>query len=268
MLPIEYCSYKIDFVGSMGSAPHSHDITSEIIQCFENSGDILINGELYRMKKNGLYFIHGLDTHFVAPEDLNRYNHSIIQVNTAEAKRILKELQMQDEFYEVFLKKGGMFCELTEEDVIETDKIFLEIDKILKDNEGMKYARLSSALIKLIIIGLKNQDGSNKSNDKLSDIFSIINDNVYNKFTLDEICEKAHISKHHLCRTFKENMGVTITDYIKNRRLSLARQLLMNSNSKVTEIAQKCGFNDSSFFTKVFSGEFGITPTEYRAKYR
>ena len=57
MLPITECSYKIGYVMPDGSIPHSHNVHSEIIQCFENSGSILINGELYDMKKNGLYFI-------------------------------------------------------------------------------------------------------------------------------------------------------------------------------------------------------------------
>ena len=268
MLPVKSCSYKIDFVNSKGCAPHSHSTSSEIIQCFENNGSVLINGELYKMQKNGLYFIHGLDTHFVAPEDLNHYNHSILHIDTPEIHKIFKNLQMEEEFNKIFLKKGGMFCELSDDAVIKVDSVFLKINNILNDNKGMKYARLSSAIIELAEIGLEFYDTHTKNNDKLSDIFSYINDNVFTKLTLDEICEHTHISKHHLCRLFKENIGVTITEYIKKRRLTLARQLLMDTNWKVTEIAQKCGFTDSSFFTKVFSKEYNITPTEYRSKYR
>jgi len=268
LLPVSSSNYKIDFVGTLGSAPHSHDLHSEIIQCFESNGSILINGELYKMKKNGLYFIHGPDTHFVAPDDLNHYNHSIILINTTELSNIFKTLKMEEEFNRIFLERGGMFCELSEEAVIKVDSIFLKIDNILKDNEDMKYARLTSALIELTEIGLKHSRLTFKPNDRLNDIFSLINDNVLNKLSLDEICEKAHISKYHLCRIFKENIGITITEYIKKRRLSLACQLLRNTDCKITEIAEKCGFCDSSFFTKVFSKEHGITPTEYRAKYR
>ena len=132
----------------------------------------------------------------------------------------------------------------------------------------MKYARISSALIELVNIGLEFTEKSEKSNDKMTDIFSFISDNALNKLTMDEICEKTHISKYHLCRIFKENMGVTIWEFIRKRRLSVAKQMLMNTDMKITEIAEKCCFTDSSFFTKVFSREFGITPTAYRAKYR
>lgn len=256
--------YKVNSVNSVGSSPHSHDVTSEIIQCFESNGKILINGELYNMKKNGLYFIHGLDTHFVAPEDLNRYNHSIIHLNTPELKKLFYNLGMKDEFKSLFTLRGGTFCELTNEAVIETDKLFLEIDNIVNDNRGIKYARLASALVGIVDIGVKFAEKTEKTNDKLTDIISFISDNALNKITIDEICEKTHISKYHLCRIFKENMGVTIGEFIKNRRLSVAKQLLRNSDLKIIEIANKCGFNDSGFFTKVFLKEMGITPSAFR----
>jgi len=268
LIPITSCSYKIDSVSSEGSIPHSHNIHSEIIQCFENSGSILINGEYYKMKKNGLYFIHGLDTHFVAPDDLSRYNHSIMFLDTPEVKKLFYNLDMRNEFERIFTSKGGMFCELSEKAVIEADNLFLKIRDILNDEKEMKYARLSSALIELINIGLSFSEKSEKINDKFTDVFSFISDNALNKLTMDEICANTHISKYHLCRIFKENMGVTIWEFIRKRRLSVAKQMLIYTDYKITEVAEKCGFTDSSFFTKVFSKEFGITPTAYRMMYK
>ena len=268
MLPIKDSCYKINHVNANGSSPHSHNTTSEIIQCFEQSGNILINGTLYQMKRNGLYFIHGIDTHFVAPDDLNHYSHSILHIDTPEMHKLFKNLQMGNEYETVFIKNGGLFCELSDSDVIKVDSIFLRIDNIIKDNKPIKYARLSTALVELLEIGLNCAQQTPTPNDKLNDIFSLINDNIYTKLSLDEICEKTHVSKYHLCRVFKENMGVTITEYIKRKRISLACQLLRDTNLKITQIAEKCGFSDSSFFTKIFAKEQGIIPTQYRAKYR
>lgn len=268
MLPVRKSSYKIDYIGTFGSAPHSHNINSEIIQCFTDNGHIIINGEFYKLKKNGLYFIHGLDKHFVVPEDLNRYYHSIILVNTEEIHKICKNLEMEEKFIKIFTQNGGLACELTDEMVIKVDSIFLKIDNILKDYNDMKYARLSVALIELFEIGLNHACSNAESNEHISKIFSLINDHAFDNFTLNEICEEINISKYHLCRIFKENLGMTITEFVKRKRLSLARRLLKNTDLKTTEIAQKCGFCNSSFFAKVFLREYGITPTDYRTKYR
>lgn len=267
MLPITRCGYKIDRVDSNGAAPHTHTMTSEIIQTFENHGSIMIDGKLYNMEKNGLYFIYGRAIHFVVPDDLNRYNHSIIILNTEETKKLLRNLDMSAEFEKIFSNDGGLFCSLSPEAAIDVDKIFLRISSILQDDK-MQYARLAAELVSLCEIGLKFSQDSNKSGDKISEIVSFISDSALKKISIDDICKELHISKYHLCRIFKENTGVTIGQFIKNRRLAVAKQLLADTNLKITEIAQRCCFSDNSFFTKTFFTEFGVTPTEYRAKYK
>ena len=267
VFPIENCNYKIDYVNIGGSTPHTHTVTSEIIQTFDNDGSILIKGRLYKMQKNGLYFIHGLSTHFVLPDDINRYNHSIIALNTHETEKLCENLHIEKEYDKIFTQNGGTFCSLSPEMVIKTDTIFLEIYNTLNDSSEMKYARLASLFTELLQIGLKSMsDESNK--DKISDIISYISDNALNKITIDDICKHSNLSKYHLCRIFKENIGVTIGEFIKSRRLSAAKQMLANTNMSITSIAYKCCFTDSSFFSKTFSKEFGITPTAFRAKYR
>lgn len=265
--PIVNCNYKIDYVNLKGSTPHTHTVTSEIIQTFDNDGSILINGQLYKMQKNGLYFIHGLATHFVLPDDINHYNHSIIILDINEIEKLCKALDMKAEYDKIFTQKGGTFCSLSNESVIKADEIFLKVYNILNDTGEMKYAKLASLFTELLELGLKNMSSENNK-DKISDIISYISDNALNKITIDDICTRSNLSKYHLCRIFKENIGVTIGEFIKSRRLSAAKQLLANTNMSITSIAYKCCFTDSSFFSKTFSKEFGITPTAFRAKYR
>ncbi len=266
-LPIELCNYKINHVSHEGAAPHTHVLNSEIIQTFEDEGNILINGQLYKMKKNGLYFIHGPATHFVSPEDIAGYNHSIMLLNIPEVEKLCRNLDIMEEYKKVFTQNGGTFCSLSHEDVIKCDSLFLEAYNILSDTEGMKYARLTSVLVELIKLCTKQVHTEGRQ-DKFSGILSYISDNTLEKITIDDICEKTHISKYHLCRVFKENIGVSIGTFIKTRRLSAAKQFLINSDMSITEIANKCCFSDSGFFSKTFSKEFGMSPTEFRKKYK
>lgn len=267
MLPISWSSYKIDTVNQAGLIPHTHTRTSEIIQTFDNDGSILINGHLYKMLKNGLYFIHGTATHFVSPDDINRYNHSILILHTNEVEKICRNLQMKDTYHTLFLNNGGTFCELSPKAVIETDSLLYEIDEIMNGPTDMKYAKLSASLVKLFELGLKYSSKTTFKNSKFGDVLSYISDNALKKISIDEICEKTHISKYHLCRLFKENVGVTIGSFIKTRRLSIAKQLLISTKMPIIEIAYKCGFTDSSFFSKTFTKEFGVNPSEFRNKY-
>lgn len=267
-LPIDLCRYKIDDVPENGTVPHSHTVTSEIIQVFDNAGSILINGVLYRMQKNGLYFIHGLATHLVSPDDLTHYNHSIIILHTTEIEKLCANLDLKAEYEKIFTEKGGTFCALPPEKVLEVDKLFLDIHNTLESDGPMKYANLSYSFVELLKIGLKYNTEENNPNTKISDIVSFISDNALTRISIDDICKKTHISKYHLCRTFKEHIGVTIGEFIKSRRLSIAKQLLAETELSVTQIAHHCCFTDASFFSKTFYKEIGMTPTVFRSKYR
>ena len=266
-LPVTFCGYKIDTVNEFGISPHTHTVTSEIIQTLDNRGSILINGQLYKMQKNGLYFIHGLATHFVLPEDMNHYNHSIIVFNTPMIERLCSNFNAQSAYQKLFTETGGTFCALSPEAVLQTDSIFLKVHQTLEENGELCNARLFGLLTELLEIGLTHKDEA-AEDTKFADILAFISANALQKIKIDDICDYAHISKYHLCRMFKEKVGVTIGNFIKSRRLSIAKQLLAETDLTVTAIAHKCCFTDASFFTKNFTKEFGITPTAFRGKYR
>lgn len=268
MVPIESCAYKIPSVYAEGAVPHTHTNKSEIIQTFENAGKILIDGEVYKMIKTGLYFINGRTPHFVMPDDITRYSHSIIIFPTSEVERICRNLNIYDQYYDLFIKDGGTFCNLSEQTVIDVDKIFLNIKTAFYSDNPMKYAVIAAELIHLMDIGLKNRTEAHAADSKLSEILSYINDNIENKFSMDDLSKAVNVSKYHMCRMFKDSMGITIGALILSKRLSIAKSLLLETNDTITQIAEKTSFSSSSTFTKVFVKEIGCTPTAFRAKYR
>ncbi len=266
---IKSCSYKIEYVPPNGCAPHTHEDTSEIIQTFESDGNIMINGVLYKMKKNGLYFINGNLTHFVSPENTTKYNHSIITFDTLEFERACYTLNASGEYNEIFKRTGGSFCELDDSQVISTDRIFLDVKEILMEKGPIQYARAVGKLLELLCLGVsKRSDTESNAKGNFAQILAYVSDHALEKIAIDEISKKNHISKYHLCRIFKENTGETIGDFLKERRLSASKQMLVSTSESITSIAQKCAFSDSSYFAKTFFKEFGITPSAFRKKYK
>lgn len=82
--------------------------------------------------------------------------------------------------------------------------------------------------------------------------------------TLDEIAEKVYASSYYLCHVFKRISGTTISKYRNYCRLRAAKDMLVNGTDSITDIANKCGFNNSSYFSKLFAQENGLAPTAYR----
>ena len=84
--------------------------------------------------------------------------------------------------------------------------------------------------------------------------------------SVSRIAEKLHFSPAYLNVLFKQEMKVTIKQYLSNYRLERAKRLLEKDFDKITEIAEKCGYANGNYFAKVFKESTGMTPAEYRRK--
>ena len=84
------------------------------------------------------------------------------------------------------------------------------------------------------------------------------------KITLDDIANAAGFSKFYFSKLFKEHTKITVFDYLRNVRCEEARRLIETTKLSITEISEKCGFEDIAYFTKVFKKETGILPSQVR----
>ena len=82
--------------------------------------------------------------------------------------------------------------------------------------------------------------------------------------TLEEISERLNMTPEYIGTLFHKEIGVTFSTYMKNYRINKAKELLCGSNYKLYEIAEKVGYNDPKYFSKVFREITGELPTDYR----
>ena len=80
-----------------------------------------------------------------------------------------------------------------------------------------------------------------------------------------EVALLCNMSPSRFCREFKAVYQVTFVEYLANYRMEHAKRLLANPNMPVADVAAAVGFNDPSYFTRVFRRQEGISPSEYRA---
>lgn len=97
----------------------------------------------------------------------------------------------------------------------------------------------------------------------LKDTIELIEDNLYQDYTLKLLASDLHYSKYHLSRVFNTSVGLSIPMYIKLRRMSEAALMLSKNEYQVSDIAFKCGYNSISYFIKGFKETYGVTPYEY-----
>lgn len=78
--------------------------------------------------------------------------------------------------------------------------------------------------------------------------------------TVDELAQLCNISKYHFCRVFKQQMGMTVVQYIIKYRLSVAELMLKTGNCSVSRVASMCGFDDVSYFYRCYKRINGVAP--------
>ncbi|MCL2627984.1 MAG: AraC family transcriptional regulator [Oscillospiraceae bacterium] len=78
------------------------------------------------------------------------------------------------------------------------------------------------------------------------------------------MANQVHLNIATFCRYFKQLMGETPISYLNNYRISRSRVLLMETNKKVADIAEECGYNNLSYFNRDFKNRMRCTPSEYR----
>ncbi|MBL7868144.1 MAG: helix-turn-helix transcriptional regulator [Flavobacterium lindanitolerans] len=126
--------------------------------------------------------------------------------------------------------------------------------------------------LKEIILLLSQTQNAEAVQIILSQLFSpttytfkqVIEANLFSQLTIEQLAEQNNLSVSSFKREFAKLYNDSPANYIKNKRLEKAAQLLRVSNQRITDIAFDCGFNDLANFTKSFSDKYNATPTNYR----
>ncbi len=145
------------------------------------------------------------------------------------------------------------------------DKLFGQLESGDYDDDPIQRTYIIGRLVH-VLRGIAIGDDSIPPYEIVKRIFAYINDNITTDCSLDEIASHLHISKYYMCYLFKLETNTTIIRYKNYRRIAIAKQLLLNTELSVTEISERTGFGDTSYFTKWFRQIEGITPTSFRSK--
>ncbi len=113
---------------------------------------------------------------------------------------------------------------------------------------------------KLIVV----QDGSEPPT--IGKARAFIEENLAEPLPLALVARKAGVSESHFCRIFREGTGLTLTDYVNRRRIQWAKRELLKSETRVSEIAFKIGYQSLSQFNRSFARVTGRSPSRFRAE--
>jgi AraC family transcriptional regulator len=134
--------------------------------------------------------------------------------------------------------------------------------KLLEAN-GLK---ITHSLIRMIY-GTKPKDQNFTDRISVNKVISFMHAHYGQRLTVADMATVACVSASHFARLFRTETGAAPMEYLHRIRLNIAKRMLRTGDTSLTQIALKCGFNSSSYFSTCFSRSFNMTPSEFRKSF-
>lgn len=141
-----------------------------------------------------------------------------------------------------------------------------DMEGTLKESHSME--TLKERLVSLFKETMSLRDGqtASKYSQVLEEAMAFIRENyAKEEISLNTVASRVNISPSYFSSIFSQEMGVTFVEYLTSVRMERAKELLMCSNMKTSEIGYEVGYKDSHYFGYLFKKTVGCTPKEYRA---
>lgn len=261
------CSIPLDFY----DVPlHWHN-EMEIIYVKKGKGRVTIDFQLYNIEAGDIVIL------------LSGQLHAISQLGsyTMEYENIIFSTDMllskygdslNSDFFVPFLA-GNIYYESI---VTSSHPMYPELssclnraDKVCSTFEkGYKLA-IKGFLFEFFYVIFHNSEDTvvekySKHLNKIKEVLKYIETHYHDPITIEEIAGVCGYSPSHFMRFFKNALGTSFIDYLNDYRLLMASRMLMSSDENILNIATDCGYDNLSYFNRIFKRRYGMPPSHYR----
>jgi AraC-like DNA-binding protein/mannose-6-phosphate isomerase-like protein (cupin superfamily) len=247
---------------------HYHDF-HKIIFFLKGQADYTIEGKTYPLQPRDIIFVSAGEIHRPLPAPGRPYERIVIYISPAFLLRCSHDIEHLDTCFTI-ARKGSSVMHAEPGKTHDLLYHMEQLDKTAHDNgfANKLYAELQflEFMILLNRALLDHEIDANHSaayDKKIMPLLAYINQHLADDLSVDFLAGRFYMSKFHMMRKFKKETGYTIHQYITNKRLLQARNLLASS-LPLTKICFDCGFKDYSSFSRSFKELFHQTPTDYR----
>lgn len=245
-------SHKIDEQPEMlsGFLYHNH-LNFEILLFIEGEVEYIIENRKYILKPFDVLFIKPGEHHFLKFLSKKRYERMVIRFPDYFIPKIIEtSLKNKPALYNI--KDSRLF------------EHFHRFDDYAACFSGEKLNILFMSSLNQLLISLNefsaNIEQPTVMDETIEQILFYINDHISSPISINEICSAYYISKTKLYRMFYENMNLPIAQYIKNKKILLAYNLIKNGK-KPTQVAEDLGFSEYSTFYRTYLRIVGSPPS-------
>ncbi len=203
-------------------------------------------------------------------------NHKTDSEDCLHSERILLSFddsvlgKNSKDFFSNLCKKSVVYIPDSKREIVETILKKIEDEYAANDEHSRQLINLyiEELLLQMSRLCLDYKPNLPQTDKTMYAVSKYIRQNFATDLSLSSLSKKFAVSESHLSRSFKAVTNIGINEYITYVRLLNAERLLTKTDLPITEIAGRCGFNDSNYFSTVFKKAKGITPLRFSHKYK
>ena len=249
---------------------HTHEFI-EIVYFLSGHMTHIINGQTYKVKHGDILFMNYGCTHSFF------YNEELSYINILFSPEVMSEkivtpsnafsILSLSTFNNMRNESNYGKISFSGAERREIEDIVLAMLKEYNEKKTSWEAVLGNYLNTLIVKMLrKTEMGIEPSEirDIWQELSEYIDNNLDLKLTLSDLAQKCFYNPSYFSRIFKEKFKISFVEYITQKRLAHAVDLLKNTELSVSDVGRRVGFSDSKAFYHAFSRQYHCTPSEYR----
>ncbi len=248
---------------------HHHDF-SKIVILIDGDLTYYIEGKAYILKPWDVLFVNKNEIHKPVVNPNKYYERIVIWLNPDFMSKYAQGNNDLLKCFDIAVKNNYNLLRLNMKSIEIVKNLIQDIQRCNNSNEFGSEILKESLFIQFMVLmnrlflnSDKNRDIEDIQYDKtIEGVLNYINSNLENDLSIDTIASEFFISKYYLMRKFKNQIGSSIHNYVVQKRLILARSLISDGLS-MSDVCNKCGFNDYSSFVRAFKKVYGVSPSNY-----
>lgn len=253
---------------------HGHDDFYELVTVLDGSAEHVVDGESSIIRKGDVFVIgNGISHGFEAPDELRICNimyrpemlfpgdSDIRQLPGFHALFLLEPYLSSTQHFQSRLR-------LTPSDMARVMPLINAAEAEYTSNSPGRKTMVLSLVRQLAVLLSRLYDCPTKPREisGIADVAAFMETSFADSIAISDVIEKSHYSQRHFIRLFSAAYGMTPQRYLLDVRIRHASVMLKESVLPVTEVALRCGFDDSNYFSRVFRKYTGRSPSEYRTQ--
>ncbi|POT54861.1 HTH-type transcriptional activator RhaR [Citrobacter amalonaticus] len=244
-------------------AEHTHDFC-ELVLVWRGNGLHVLNDRPYRITRGDLFYIRAEDKH-----SYTSVNDLVLQ-NVIYCPERLKLNLCWDETIPGFNgSERHPHWRLGSQGMAQARQVIGQLEHESTHRDPLAFG-MAELLFGQLVMTLKRHRyaidnlPATSSETLLDKLITALANSLERPFSLDNFCEQEACSERVLRQQFRSQTGMTINQYLRQVRVCHAQYLLQHSRLMISEISMQCGFEDSNYFSVVFTRETGMTPSQWR----